>query len=221
MDQDVVRRLLERRLPGARFTRSAAAARRTCVELHPEDVKDAIRALRDEATTRFMTIAAVDRGTDIDLSYLLSLGGCVVTLRARIPKETSRTETIADMVPAAELIEKEISELFGIEFAGHPRPKNLVLPDDWPASKRPLRKPHSGNVIPQARITAENLVSTGSSIGVARSSMMRREKAGLPKVPPLVAADEERLQAFKEFVRRTGFEERAGFDWAKGRLRYK
>jgi hypothetical protein len=51
--------------------------------------------------------------------------------------------------------------------------------------------------------------------------MARREKAGLPRVPPLVAADEERLQAFQEFVRRTGFGERAGFDWAKGRLRYK
>jgi Ni,Fe-hydrogenase III component G len=221
MDQDGVRRLLEQRFPGARFIRPAAAARRTCVELDPGDVKDAFRALRDEPTMRFMTIAAVDRGTDIDLLYNLSLGGGVVTLRARIPKETSRTETIADIVPAAELIEKEISELFGIAFSGHPRSQNLLLPEDWPASKRPLRKPHTGSVIPQARITAENLVSTGSSIGVARSSMARREKAGLPRVPPLVAADEERLQAFQEFVRRTGFGERAGFDWAKGRLRYK
>jgi NADH:ubiquinone oxidoreductase subunit C len=221
MDQDGVRRLLEQRLPGARFTCSAAAGRRTCVALDPGDVKDAVRALRDEPTMRFMTIAAVDRGTDIDLFYGLSLGGGVITLRARIPKETSRTDTIADIVPAAELIEKEISEMFGIEFSGHPRLKNVLLPDDWPASKRPLRKPHEGNVIPQARITAENLVSTGSSIGVARSSMMRREKAGLPKIPSLVAADEERLKAFKEFVRSTGFGERAGFDWAKGKLRYK
>jgi Ni,Fe-hydrogenase III component G len=221
MDQDGVRRLLEQRFAGARFTRSTAAARRTCVDLDPGDVKSAVRSLRDEASMRFMTIAAVDRGTDIDLLYHLSVEGGVITLRARIPKETSRTETIADLVPAAELIEKEISELFGIAFSGHPRSKNLLLPDDWPASKRPLRKPHVGSVIAQARITAENLVSTGSSIGVARSSMARREKAGLPKVPPMVAADEERLKVFKEFVRRTGFDDRAGFDWAKGKLRYK
>lgn len=221
MDQDGVRSLLARRLAGARFSCSAPAARRTCVALDPGDVKEAVRALRDEPTMRFVTIAAVDRGTDIDLFYTLSLGGDVVTLRARIPKETSRTETIADVVPAAELIEKEISELFGVAFSGHPRPKNLVLPDDWPAAKRPLRKPHEGSVIPQARITTENLLSTGSSIGVARSSMARREKAGLPRVPPLVAADAERLESFRELVRRTGFDERAGFDWAKGKLRYK
>jgi Ni,Fe-hydrogenase III component G len=221
MDGDEVRRLLEQRLSADRFTCSAAAARRTCIELGPGDVKEAVRALRHEPTMRFVTIAAVDRGTDVDLLYHVSLRGGVVTLRARVPKEASLTETIADVVPAAELVEKEISELFGIVFSGHPRPKNLVLPDDWPAATRPLRKPHAGSLIPQARITAENLVSTGSSIGVTRSSMMRREKAGLPKVPPMVAADEERLRAFKEFVRRTGFGERAGFDWAKGKLRYK
>ena len=220
MDEDGVRRLLEQRLPGARFTCSVAASRRKCVDLDPGDVKEAVRALRGEPTLRFITIAAVDRGTDIDLLYNFSLGG-VVTLRARIPKETSRTETIADIVPAAELVEQEISEMFGIAFSGHPRLKNLLLPDDWPVSNWPLRKPHAGSLIPQARITAENLVGSGSSIGVARSSMVRREKAGLPKVPPLVAADEERLREFKEFVRRTGFAERAGFDWAKGKLRYK
>ncbi len=221
MDQDGVRRLLEQRLPGARFTLSSAGSRRVLVGLDPGDVKETIRALREAPTLRFMTIAAVDRGTDIDLHYQLCLDGGVVTLRARIPKETSRTETIADIVPAAELIEQEIAELFGIMFAGHPRSGNLVLPDDWPAGKRPLRKPLVGDLIPQARITAENLIGSGSSIGVARSSMARREKAGLPKVPPLVAADEDRLREFKEFVRRTGFAERAGFDWATGKLRYR
>ena len=221
MTQDVVRRLLEQRLPTARVTCSAAAVRRTWVELDQGELKEAIRVLRNETRMRFMTIAAVDLGTDIDLLYHLSLEDGVVTLRVRIPKEASRSETIADIVPAAELVEKEISEMFGIAFSGHPRSKNLLLPDEWPAGERPLRKPRQGRLIPQARITAENLIATGSSIGVARSSMMRREKAGLPKVPSLVAAQEEHLQAFREFVRRTGFDARAGFDWAKGKLRYK
>ena len=152
MDQNGVRRLLEQRLPGARFACSAGAARRTCVELDPGDVKDAVRALHDEPTMRFVTIAAVDRGTDIDLLYTLSLGGGVVTLRARIPKETSRTETIADIVPAAELIEKEISELFGIAFSGHPRQEsspiqNLAFcPENGQlrVKKRPGPKFHEG-----------------------------------------------------------------------------
>jgi Ni,Fe-hydrogenase III component G len=221
MSMDRVRHLLERRLASDRFACAAAGARRIMVVLDPGDVKEAVRALREEPTMRFMTIAAVDRGTDIDLLYLVALDGGVVTLRARVPKETNRTESIADIAPAAELVEKEIAELFGIAFASHPRSANLLLPEDWPAGKTPLRKPLAGSVLPQARITAENLVSSGSSIGVARSSMARREKAGLPKVPPLVAADEARLQEFKAFLERTGFGERAGFDWAKGKLRYK
>jgi Ni,Fe-hydrogenase III component G len=221
MSEDAVRRLLEQRLAGERFTCSETGKRRTAIGLEPGDVKDAVGALCAEPGMRFMTIAAVDRGTDIDLLYHFSLWGGVVTLRAKIAKETSKIESITDLVPAAALIEKEVSELFGIEFSGHPRRMNLLLPDDWPASKRPLRKPFAGPLIPQARITAENLVSSGSSIGVARSSMARREKAGLPRMPPLVAADETRLREFKEFVKRTGFGTRAGFDWAKGKLRYK
>jgi Ni,Fe-hydrogenase III component G len=221
MNAAAVRKLLAGRLAEGRFACADVAPRRTSVALEPGDVREAVGALCMEPAARFMTIAAVDRGTDIELLYHVALTGGVVTLRARIPKETSRTASIADIAPAAELVEQEIAELFGVAFAGHPRPTNLVLPEDWPVGKRPLRKPLAGGVIPQARITAENLVSSGSSIGVARSSMARREKAGLPKVPPLVAADEARLQEFKAFLERTGFGERAGFDWAKGKLRYK
>ena len=221
MSADAVRRLLERRIPGARFTCADSGARRTCVSCRRGRSGMPSRRSAREPGTRFMTLTAVDRGTDIDLLYHISLRSGVVTLRVAIRRRRARSRAIADLVPAAELIEKEVAELFGVEFAGHPRAANLLLPDDWPVGKRPLRKPLVGSVIAQARITAENLVASGSSIGVARSSMARREKAGLPKVPPLVAADEDRLREFKEFVKRTGFDERAGFDWAKGKLRYK
>ncbi len=98
------------------------------------------------------------------------------------------------MVPGAEFIEKEISELFGVEFVGQRARANLVLPDDWPTGKRPLRKPLVGDVIPQARASVENLLSGGTSIRVGPSSAVKREKAGLPKVPPLVSAKEDQMQ---------------------------
>ena len=221
MSADTVRRLLERRIPGAQFACADSGARRTGVTLQAGEVRDAVQTLCAEPGARFMTLTAVDRGTDIDLLYHISLRSGVVTLRVVIAKETSAIESIADLVPAAELVEKEVAELFGVGFAGHPRAANLLLPADWPVGKRPLRKPLVGSVIAQARITAENLVASGSSIGVARSSMARREKAGLPKVPPLVAADADRLREFQAFLKRTGFGERAGFDWVKGKLRYK
>jgi len=142
-------------------------------------------------------------------------------LRASVRKETSAIDTIAQIVPGAEFVEKEVSELFGIEFVGHLRRANLILPDDWPTTKRPMRKPLVGEIIPQARMSVENLLSGGASIRVGPSSLVKREKAGLPKVPPLASANDDQLKEFKDLVIRTGFDKRAGFDWGKGKLRYK
>jgi hypothetical protein len=98
---------------------------------------------------------------------------------------------------------------------------NLVLPDDWPTGKRPLRKPLVGDVIPQARASVENLWSGGTSIRVGPSSAVKREKAGLPRVPPLASAKGLQMQEVKDLLARTGFEKRAGFDRRTGKLRYK
>jgi hypothetical protein len=51
--------------------------------------------------------------------------------------------------------------------------------------------------------------------------VVKREKAGLPKVPPLASTNDDRMKEFKDLVVRSGFDKRAGFDWGKGKLRYK
>lgn len=221
MMPEAIGRLLEQRLSDARLAHGGKGARRVSVELHAGDVTDAVRAVLRGANARFMTIVAVDKGLDIDLLYNFSLEGVLVTLRTSVEKETSAIDTITPLVHGAELVEKEISELFGIEFVGHRRRANLVLPDDWPTGNRPMRKPLIGDVISQARASVENLLVAGTSIRVGPSSAVKRERAGLPKTPPLAAAKEDQMAEFKELLARTGFDKRAGFDWRKGKLRYK
>jgi Ni,Fe-hydrogenase III component G len=221
MTSEAIRRLLEQRLTTARLASGGKDQRRVSVELDAGDIREAVLALPQDGSSRFVTIVAVDKGLDIELLYNFSLDGVLVTLRTSVEKETSTIDTITPMVPGAEFIEKEISELFGVEFSGHVRRANLVLPDDWPTGKRPMRKPLVGNVIPQARASVENLLSGGTSIRVGPSSAVKREKAGLSKVPPLVSAKDDQMQEFKDLLARTGFDKRAGFDWKKGKLRYK
>jgi Ni,Fe-hydrogenase III component G len=221
MTSEAIRRLLEQRLTKARLASGGKDQRRVSVELDAGDIREAVLALPQGGRSRFVTIVAVDKGLDIELLYNFLLDGVLVTLRTSVEKETSAIDTITPMVPGAEFIEKEISELFGVEFAGHVRQANLVLPDDWPTGKRPMRKPLVGDVIPQARASVENLLSGGTSIRVGPSSAKKREKAGLSKVPPLVSAKADQMQEFKDLLARTGFDKRAGFDWRKGKLRYK
>jgi Ni,Fe-hydrogenase III component G len=191
------------------------------IDVDAGDIKESVLAVLQCEGRRFVTIVAVDNGLDIELLYNFSLDGVLVTLRASVRKEAGTIDTIAQIVPGAEFVEKEVSELFGIEFVGHFRRANLVLPDDWPTTKRPMRKPLVGNVFPQARMSVENLLIGGTSIRVGPSSLVKREKAGLPKVPPLASANDDQLKEFKDLVVRTGFDKRAGFDWGRGKLRYK
>lgn len=221
MTPEAIRALLEERLASARPAASAKGARRVSVDVDAADVTEAAAAALRGGKSRFMTIVAVDTGLDIELLYTFSVDGVVLTLRTGVAKEAGAIETITAVAPAAEFVEKEIAELFGIAFAGHARRTNLVLPDDWPTGKRPMRKPLVGEVIPQARASVENLWSGGTSIRVGPSSAVKREKAGLPRMPPLASAKTDQIQEFKALLAKTGFDKRAGIDRKTGKLRYK
>jgi NADH:ubiquinone oxidoreductase subunit C len=49
-------------------------------------------------------------------------------------------ESIAKRIPALNWIEREIHEMLGVEFKGHPNMKRLLLADSFPEGKYPLRK---------------------------------------------------------------------------------
>ena len=221
MTPETIGTLLEERLATARSAQGDRGTRRVSIELDAADVTAAAAAALRGDRSRFMTIVAVDTGLDIELLYNFSVDGVLLTLRTSVAKETGAIATITPMAPAAEFVEKEISELFGVEFVGHARRTNLVLPDDWPTGKRPMRNPLVGDVIPQARASVENLMIGGTSIRVGPSSAVKREKAGLPRMPPLAAANPDRMQEVKDLLTRSGFDKRAGFDRRTGKLRYK
>ena len=213
--------LLEKKMTNKSVKCSIVGERRVSVEIDASDLKEGVNALVKAYQPRFMTLAAVDNGLDIELMYHFSVDGIVVTLRTAIPKETSQVKTITDIVPAAELIEREVSELFGIIFEGHPRTTNLVLPDDWPAENKPLGKPLAGSLPPQARGEVENLLTSGCAQVILEYLTEMRERAGLSKLPSIACANEENLKEFQNLVKRTGFDKRAGFNWEKGKLRYR
>ncbi len=186
----------------------------------PTALRRAVNTLFDKLGARFMTISAIDHGLDIELLHHFSLGKVVITIRTTYPKETSKADSIVDMIPAANLIEREITDLFGITFTGHPNPERLILPNDWPPENRPLRKPVEGSLPPIARNPAENLLTTGYLTGLPSYVRRRREKAGLPSTPPGIGSDANSLPRFQELIKLTGYDGRAGFSWERKKLRY-
>ena len=63
-----------------------------------------------------------------------------VAIKAWVPADGAVVESVADVYLMADWAERECREMFGIEFIGHPDPRNLLLDED--IDIHPLRKSH-------------------------------------------------------------------------------
>jgi NADH-quinone oxidoreductase subunit C len=65
-------------------------------------------------------------------------------VRLRLKAPLAETETIESVVPVwstANWLEREVYDMFGVRFEGHPDLKRILLPEGWQG--HPLRKDHS------------------------------------------------------------------------------
>ncbi len=63
--------------------------------------------------------------------------------RLRLKVQAGEGEKVPSVVgvwPAANWLEREVYDMFGVEYDGHPNFKRILLPDDW--TGHPLRKDH-------------------------------------------------------------------------------
>ncbi len=73
-----------------------------------------------------------------------------VCCRASAPESDPSFASITPDIPNAGWSEREYMDLLGLRFEGHPKPKRLVLADDWPAGIHPLRKDVPHDLVPPA-----------------------------------------------------------------------
>lgn len=216
-----IAKYLQKKLKEDLINYSAPRERREYIRIMPAALTKAIKAFSENFHPRFMTISAVDHGIDMELLYHFDVDGNVVTIQTTFPKEMNEIDTITDLMPAAQFIEREINDLFGVKFRNHPKPERLILPRDWPPENHPLRKPHEGVIPTSARLPVETLISTGCLATMSSYVKRKRQKAGLPPAPTAVCADEKWMPEFQKIMKQTNFDKKAGYDWKKKKLRYR
>lgn len=61
-----------------------------------------------------------------------------IRLRTRVPGDNPNIESLVSVWPGANWLERELFDLMGVNFIGHPDLRRILLPDDWEG--HPLRR---------------------------------------------------------------------------------
>ncbi len=69
-----------------------------------------------------------------------------VRVRVQVPEQDPVVDSLFDLYPGTEAMEREVYDLMGIAFAGHPDLTRILMPDDWEG--HPLRKDYGVGRVP-------------------------------------------------------------------------
>lgn len=69
-----------------------------------------------------------------------------IRLRVQVPATDPVVDSLISLFPGVDAAEREVFDLFGISFNGHPDLTRIVLPEDWEG--HPLRKDYDSGRIP-------------------------------------------------------------------------
>lgn len=120
--------------------------KRIYVDIGDSIITEAVKMLFCELNLRFVIISGIETRKNIEMLYHFSddSSGAMVSLRTFIEnKKDPKINSISSIITGASWIEREIHELLGVDFVGHPNLRHLLLPEDWPQNKYPLR--HDSN----------------------------------------------------------------------------
>jgi len=67
-------------------------------------------------------------------------------LRVQVPADDPVVPSLFDLHPGTEALEREVFDMFGIRFDGHPDLTRILMPEDWEG--HPLRKDYALGRIP-------------------------------------------------------------------------
>jgi len=109
-------------------------------------IREACALLRDDAECAFNFLSDI---TCVDwypaeprfevVYHLLSIPKKErVRLKVRLNSDNAAVESVTSVWPGANFFEREVFDLFGVRFTGHPYLRRILMPEDWEG--HPLRK---------------------------------------------------------------------------------
>jgi NADH-quinone oxidoreductase subunit C len=131
--------------------------------LHPsrEQLPAVVRALRDDGYVMCLDVTGVDYLTnphrelpagiaperfEVVVTLISHVARERLRLRVQVPESDPVVPTLFEVHPGTEAMEREVFDMFGITFEGHPDLTRILMPEDWQG--HPLRKDYAVGQIP-------------------------------------------------------------------------
>ena len=126
-----------------------------------EGYLDTVRTLADDGYAMCIDLTAVDyldrinrplpdgvgaERFEVVVNLLDLVGRRRIRLRVQVADSDPTVSTLFDIYPGTEAMEREVFDMFGIRFDGHPDLTRILMPEDWEG--HPLRKDYDVGSIP-------------------------------------------------------------------------
>ncbi len=111
--------------------------------IRPVRVRKVLKELKDKGYVLFININTIDwpkKGV-IEIFYIVEnpSSGEQIWVKTFVPRANPMIDSIHDIYPIAYYIEREVYEMMGVVFRGHPNLKKWILEGNWEGPP-PLRK---------------------------------------------------------------------------------
>jgi len=124
-------------------TSNSLVTNRLNLSIGAEDLVAVVAKLREAHWGYLSAITGLDQGSEaakIEVLYQFCAGDDVLTLRVLLDRAAPTLPSLCSIIPSANVLEWELSEMFGVTIADSRNPKHLYLPDEWPDGVYPMLK---------------------------------------------------------------------------------
>ncbi|MBN1869754.1 MAG: NADH-quinone oxidoreductase subunit C [Candidatus Omnitrophica bacterium] len=118
------------------------SVKRVYIDIRPEAITRMAKYIFYDLGARFNIASGVDVRYHMEILYHFTIEeiNLLISFRVALDKAKLEIDSLAPLFEAANWIEREINELLGIKFKGHPDMRRLLLPAEWPQGVYPLRR---------------------------------------------------------------------------------
>jgi NADH-quinone oxidoreductase subunit C len=109
---------------------------RATLEIQPDAVRPVLAALRERGYRFLASLHGVDYYPEeprLGVIYeLLDMERVDrISVKLRVPTDAPEVESVTPEWPAAEFQEREVYDMFGVSFRGHPDLRRILMPEDY------------------------------------------------------------------------------------------